>query len=144
MRPPGAVPVTGPCQPGGPTGDRTGPVFLTRIGLLKEDPPDTAPDRFFLGKQKPIRPDRVHWSDLWNIQQISSQWHSQGIKGAFATSGLLVYDSRDTTSESAPSPSPPSSLMLVHRRCIGYCNPKCLSLSKSVRLTNLSEYDNST
>ena len=57
---------------------------------------------------------------------------------------LSVYDSRDGSFDPTPSPSPPSSLMFVHRSCIGYHKPNWHSLSKSVRLTNLSVYDRST
>ena len=45
------------------------------------------------------------------------------------------------SSESAPSPSTPSSLTYVHRY-IGYRNPNWHSLAKSERLTYLSVYDN--
>ena len=57
------------------------------------------------------------------------------------TSLLCVSrDKRNSVSESASSSSPPSSFTHVHR-CIGYHNPTWYSLTKSVRLTNLSVYD---
>ena len=42
---------------------------------------------------------------------------------------LSVYDIRDIASESTPWSCSPSSLMNVHRRCIGYLNPNCHSLT---------------
>jgi hypothetical protein len=51
-----------------------------------------------------------------------------------------MYDRRDDGSESAPSPSPPSSLTHAHR-WIGSRNPNWDSVPKSVILTNLSVYD---
>jgi hypothetical protein len=53
---------------------------------------------------------------------------------------ISVYDRRDGASESAPSPSPPSSLTHVHR-CIGSHNPTWKTLTNSSRLTYLSVYD---
>jgi hypothetical protein len=51
---------------------------------------------------------------------------------------LSVYKSRDIASESAPSPSPRSSLTYVHR-CIGYRNPTNRHfMTTSVRLMYLS------
>jgi hypothetical protein len=51
-----------------------------------------------------------------------------------------VYENRDGTSESVPSPSPPSSLTDAHR-CIGSRNPTRDSVPNSARLTYLSVYD---
>ncbi len=57
---------------------------------------------------------------------------------------LSVYDRRDSDCETTLSPSPPSSLTDVHRRCFGYHNPNWHSLTKSARLTYLSVYESST
>jgi hypothetical protein len=54
---------------------------------------------------------------------------------------MSVYDNRDVTSETTPSPSPLSSLTHVHK-FIGSLNPTCQTLSNSARLTCLSVYDN--
>ena len=61
--------------------------------------------------------------------------------GLCETDVLSVYDNNDSVSESAPSPSPRSSLKYVHR-CIGYGNPTRHNImSTSVRLMCLSVYD---
>ncbi len=66
-----------------------------------------------------------------------------GVQCTRVTSLLCVSrDSRDSASEPAPSPFPPSSLTHVHR-CIGYRNPTCHSMSTSARLMYLSMYDSS-
>ena len=53
---------------------------------------------------------------------------------------VSVYDSRDGVSERAASPSPSSSLTLVHRY-IGSRNATRQTLPTSVKLTSLSMYD---
>ncbi len=62
---------------------------------------------------------KLHWQSLTKSERLTY---------------LGVYDSRDDASESAPSPSSPSSLTHVHR-CIVYHNPNWQSLTKSKRLT---------
>ncbi len=67
VRPPGAVPVTGPGRPGGPTGDRTGPGFFeggptghrTGPGFFEGGPTGHRTGPFFFGKIKPVRPHPV-------------------------------------------------------------------------------------
>ncbi len=58
----------------------------------------------------------------------------------FATLWLTYLQSRDGASESAPSPSPPSSLTHAHR-CVGSRNPNWHTWPNSGRLTYLSVYD---
>jgi hypothetical protein len=53
---------------------------------------------------------------------------------------LSVYDRRDGSSESTPSPSGPSSFTHEHR-CIGSHNPNWHTVPNSMRLTYLSVYD---
>jgi hypothetical protein len=52
----------------------------------------------------------------------------------------ILDDNRDNVSETTLSEYPPSSFTDVHWY-IGYRNPNWYSLTKFVRLTNLSEYD---
>ena len=48
-------------------------------------------------------------------------WHS--LSKPTRLTNLSVHDNRDGSFESTPSPFPPSSLMIVHRRSLGYHNP---------------------
>ncbi len=76
----------------------------------------------------------VHMS----IDYHNPTWHS--IQMSVRLMYLSVYDSRDNTSESGPSPFPPSSLTHVPRS-IDYHNPTWHSMSTSTRVMYLSVYD---
>ena len=85
-------------------------------------------------------------SHFWNEKRRIKKYYSFKKKESFFGDLLpgLFFCLSFGASEPALSPSPPSSLMRVHRRFIGYHNPYCHRLTKSLRLTNLCVYDRST
>ena len=85
-----------------------------------------------------------NWYSLTKSARLTNNPNWYSLPKPVRLTNLSVYDNSDSAFESALLPSPPSSLMLVHRRCIGHRNPSFHSLSKSARLTNSSVYDSST